>query len=231
MHGSTEHHENSRRRGSAVTADEHRTVLWMIERDPALRSTIIGGRGARRPRRLRPTSRTDPAGDKVFPRLSQRVSRTRRGVSTWADPRPGSRPAPHASPTCPPPGHAPATGRRRRTGRRGVRPARPLWHLTLFDGVEGGRSGLVIKMHHAMTDGVGGIGLMRLFTDAEPQPQQFPTRQSSPGQDRSPLRPERAGRAQLRPCGRPSATHSGRWNPPRTQPNQQSNSWRRQRIR
>ena len=48
--------------------------------------------------------------------------------------------------------------------------ARPLWHLTLVDGLDGEGSALVVKMHHSMTDGVGGIGLMWLFTDREPHP-------------------------------------------------------------
>ncbi|MVU78331.1 DUF1298 domain-containing protein [Nocardia sp. ET3-3] len=36
-------------------------------------------------------------------------------------------------------------------------PARPLWRFTVLGGLEGGGSALVLKVHHSLTDGVGGI--------------------------------------------------------------------------
>lgn len=36
-------------------------------------------------------------------------------------------------------------------------PARPLWRFTVLDGLDGSRSALVLKVHHSMTDGIGGI--------------------------------------------------------------------------
>lgn len=36
-------------------------------------------------------------------------------------------------------------------------PVRPLWQFTVLDGLEGGRSALVFKVHHSLTDGIGGI--------------------------------------------------------------------------
>lgn len=36
-------------------------------------------------------------------------------------------------------------------------PARPLWRFTVLGGLDGGRSALVLKVHHSLTDGVGGI--------------------------------------------------------------------------
>jgi WS/DGAT/MGAT family acyltransferase len=55
--------------------------------------------------------------------------------------------------------------------------ARPLWEMVVVDGLEDGRAALVMKLHHAITDGVGGVKLaMNLFdleaggTDRGPMP-------------------------------------------------------------
>ncbi len=43
-------------------------------------------------------------------------------------------------------------------------PARPLWKMVLVEGLDGDRAGLVVKVHHAFTDGVGAVRLaMALF--------------------------------------------------------------------
>ncbi len=42
--------------------------------------------------------------------------------------------------------------------------SRPLWEFTLIENLEGGRAALVLKIHHSLTDGVGGMELaLRLF--------------------------------------------------------------------
>jgi diacylglycerol O-acyltransferase len=43
--------------------------------------------------------------------------------------------------------------------------ARPLWEFTLVDGLDGGRAAFVQRVHHAFTDGVGGMELTRLLLD------------------------------------------------------------------
>jgi WS/DGAT/MGAT family acyltransferase len=43
--------------------------------------------------------------------------------------------------------------------------ARPLWRYTVVEGLEGGRAALLAKMHHTITDGVGGIRLSAMFID------------------------------------------------------------------
>jgi WS/DGAT/MGAT family acyltransferase len=48
--------------------------------------------------------------------------------------------------------------------------ARPLWEYTVVDGLEGGRSAFVIKVHHSMTDGVGGMKLLMMLFDLEREP-------------------------------------------------------------
>jgi WS/DGAT/MGAT family acyltransferase len=47
--------------------------------------------------------------------------------------------------------------------------SRPMWELSTITGVEGGRIGVVLKVHHAMLDGVSALEVLgRLFT-AEPE--------------------------------------------------------------
>lgn len=46
--------------------------------------------------------------------------------------------------------------------------SRPLWEFTVVHGLTGGRSALLAKLHHAVTDGIGGIRLTAAFVDLEP---------------------------------------------------------------
>lgn len=45
---------------------------------------------------------------------------------------------------------------------------RPLWEIHLLDGLAGGRQALVIKTHHAITDGLAGIELAEVLFDPAP---------------------------------------------------------------
>jgi diacylglycerol O-acyltransferase len=47
---------------------------------------------------------------------------------------------------------------------------RPLWEFTLLEGLPDGSAALVMKLHHALTDGVGGIELAAHVVDLEPDP-------------------------------------------------------------
>lgn len=44
---------------------------------------------------------------------------------------------------------------------------RPLWQFVLVDGLSKGRSALIQKLHHTITDGVGGVKLSLQFLDVE----------------------------------------------------------------
>jgi diacylglycerol O-acyltransferase len=64
--------------------------------------------------------------------------------------------------------------------------SRPLWELWTITGVEGGRIGVVLKVHHAMLDGVAGLEVLgRLFTagpetGAAPPPSPFDAEPDEP---------------------------------------------------
>ena len=45
---------------------------------------------------------------------------------------------------------------------------RPLWDLVFLTGLDGGRVGLVERVHHALVDGVSGVDLATILLDLEP---------------------------------------------------------------
>ncbi len=47
---------------------------------------------------------------------------------------------------------------------------RPLWDLTIVDGLEGGLSALIIRVHHSLVDGVSGVSLVNVMFDHTPEP-------------------------------------------------------------
>jgi WS/DGAT/MGAT family acyltransferase len=53
---------------------------------------------------------------------------------------------------------------------------RPLWKLYVVHGLEGGRSALVSKIHHAMVDGISGVELFDILFDLTPDGRTTPGR-------------------------------------------------------
>ena len=47
---------------------------------------------------------------------------------------------------------------------------RPLWELTIVEGLNGGRVALICKVHHAMVDGISTVDIGTLLFDLEPAP-------------------------------------------------------------
>ena len=59
---------------------------------------------------------------------------------------------------------------------------RPLWDFTLVR-LKGGRTGLIVRIHHCLADGIAGVGAMNVIMDTIPTPppisQKKPTRRAS----------------------------------------------------
>lgn len=57
---------------------------------------------------------------------------------------------------------------------------KPLWEIYIVKGLQGDRTGLIAKVHHAMVDGVAGIALMTIMFDAVPNPPKVRKRKFTP---------------------------------------------------
>lgn len=51
---------------------------------------------------------------------------------------------------------------------------KPLWEIYVISGMDGNRSALVSKVHHAMVDGISGVDLMKVMFDMSPNPKPTP---------------------------------------------------------
>ncbi len=52
--------------------------------------------------------------------------------------------------------------------------SRPLWEATFVEGLQGGRKGLLMKVHHALVDGMAAIGMAALVLDPSAEPLEIP---------------------------------------------------------
>ena len=153
----------------AMTPSE--ALMWTIERDPVLRSTFLNITVLDRPPDMARLTRRIGETIAAFPRMRQRV---RSATVPW------ERPAwiedasfdlrfhiRHLA--LPPPGTMRAL-----LDLAGLwledafDPVRPLWQLTVVEGLNDGRAALLSKMHHTITDGVGGLRLSSSFLDFDP---------------------------------------------------------------
>jgi WS/DGAT/MGAT family acyltransferase len=105
-------------------------------------------------------------------RMRQRLMRAPWGCGrpVWVD-DPGFDIAHHVrSVPCPPPGDRAAvlTAAIELLGRR-LPPQRPLWEVTLLDGVADGGA-LVVVLHHVLADGMSGLALLERMVDGGPTP-------------------------------------------------------------
>lgn len=148
-------------------------LMWNIERDPHLRSPIVVLLVLDKvPSWRRVLERLD-RGTRLIPRMRQRVVEptVRVGPPAWsADPDFDL--SYHARRMRLPKGskmrHALEIAERAAMG--DFDRARPLWEYTLIEGLPKGRAAFVLKVHHSMTDGVGGMRLLMMLFDLERKP-------------------------------------------------------------
>jgi diacylglycerol O-acyltransferase len=62
--------------------------------------------------------------------------------------------------------------------------SRPLWEFTLVEDLDGGRAAFVMKLHHSLTDGVGGVELALFLFDLEANPVRPAAKHDRPIDDR-----------------------------------------------
>jgi diacylglycerol O-acyltransferase / wax synthase len=146
---------------------------WRMERDPALRSTIVVVDWLdRAPDRDALVARVDRIS-RLMPSLRQRVVEPPFGLTgpwwiydphfdldwhiRWvAAPAPGTRQA--------------VLQFARRSAMDAFDRDRPLWELTVVEGVADGEAALVVKFHHSLSDGVGGMRMLEIIADPQREP-------------------------------------------------------------
>jgi diacylglycerol O-acyltransferase / wax synthase len=154
---------------------EHRmsdsdALMWSIEKDPMLRSTITAVAVLdQAPDRVRVRDLVD-RGTRLVPRMRQRVRSNPLSIAPprWeVDPNfdldfhlrfvraGGDRSVRSVLDLAEP------------IAMQGFDRARPLWEITVAEGLEGDQAALILKVHHAITDGVGAVQIALVMFELE----------------------------------------------------------------
>ena len=148
-------------------------LMWNIEKDPLLRSTIVTVLLLDRPPDWDRLVDKIERGTWLIPRLRQRIATPllRMGPPQWSgdanfDLRYHLRRVKVCEPTL-----DAVLDLARTSAMAGFDRARPLWEYTVVEGLEGGRSAMILKVHHSMTDGVGGMKLLLMLFDFVREPE------------------------------------------------------------
>jgi WS/DGAT/MGAT family acyltransferase len=114
----------------------------------------------------------------ILPRFGQRLSSTKAGPMSWLtwEPDPAFDLDAHVHhATLPAPGgEAELNGWLGDYWSHRLDRHRPLWEMTLLDGLEDGRWALATKTHHCLVDGIGSLDIGHLLLDAAPEAPPLP---------------------------------------------------------
>lgn len=153
------------------------TTMWRIERDPCLRTTIVGlAILSKAPDWKRLRARIEEVSYEI-PRLRQRVVEPPLGLGTprWVDDEQFDLDYHLRHVVAPPPGDLQAVlDIANPIEMAAFDKDRPLWEFTLVDGLADGRAALIQKFHHSFSDGVGAIRLARMAFDEHADEQHAP---------------------------------------------------------
>lgn len=148
-------------------------IMWTIERDPNLRSTITAILlldGTPDWERLR--ERVDRTTH-LIPRLRQRVVEPplRLAPPRWVTDGRFDLDYHLRRIVAPEPADLDRVLRLAESlSARAFDPERPLWEALLCEGLDDGRAAYIIKLHHSVTDGIGGMRLLSFLVDLEREP-------------------------------------------------------------
>lgn len=152
-------------------------VMWAIERDPKLRSTVTAVAWLDRAPDMSRLRRRVEAAVGAFPRLRERVVGAPLGLGhpRWV-PAPAFDLDRHLREVDIGGGDTrqlleTASSR----AEAGFDRAAPLWEIVVVPGLEGGGAALIQKFHHSFTDGLGGIELLLSLLDWGRRPRKEPT--------------------------------------------------------
>lgn len=88
---------------------------------------------------------------------------------------------------------------------RPLAPDRPLWEISVVEGLANGATALLIKIHHAIADGISGVTVFANLFDLSPEPRQIEPSQARPTPSAVPSPLELLARSSSEILRRPSA--------------------------
>jgi diacylglycerol O-acyltransferase / wax synthase len=170
----------------AARMNDAEAIMWVVESDPCLRTdftNITLLESAPDPSRLRAGLERAIAS---FPPLRQRVARPPLGLAPpqWADDPDFDLDYHLRRLSLPPPGEMrQMLDLAAQLAAMPLDRARPLWELTVIEGLADGRAVVLQRLHHTLTDGVGGMKLLRSLLERTPRPEGTPAATAVPVPD------------------------------------------------
>jgi WS/DGAT/MGAT family acyltransferase len=146
-------------------------LMWQIEADPVLRSTILSIWILDRPPDVSRFEAKAERATRIIPRLRQRVVADPLGLSPpkWEDdPDFDLRFHVRHSALAGPGTMRDLLDFAEPVAMQAFDKDRPLWELHLVEGLEGGRCAAILKLHHAISDGVGLVRMTECLIERGP---------------------------------------------------------------